>query len=110
MAAFFLRTNVTEWTDEELWKAYIQLTEAEDAFRIQSQICGSSGVASTRRSSTRAHPCLLPIVRLWRNWFSRTCKRAGLGKSHEEFSELAQIRLVVVVLPLISVGTYALGA
>ena len=32
---YLLRTNVMDWTDEELWKAYMQLTEAEDAFRIQ---------------------------------------------------------------------------
>ena len=31
---YLLRTNVTDWTDEELWKAYIQLAEAEAAFRI----------------------------------------------------------------------------
>jgi transposase len=31
---YLLRTNVTDWSDEELWKAYIQLTEAESAFRI----------------------------------------------------------------------------
>lgn len=31
---YLLRTNVADWLDEELWKAYIQLTEAEAAFRI----------------------------------------------------------------------------
>ena len=31
---YLLRTNVADWSDEELWKAYIQLTEAEAAFRI----------------------------------------------------------------------------
>lgn len=31
---YLLRTNVSDWSDEELWKAYIQLTEAEAAFRI----------------------------------------------------------------------------
>ena len=25
---------MTDWSDEELWKAYIQLTEAEAAFQI----------------------------------------------------------------------------
>ncbi|MCH5376704.1 MAG: IS1634 family transposase, partial [Planctomycetes bacterium] len=30
---YLLRTNITDWTDEELWQAYIQLTEAEAAFR-----------------------------------------------------------------------------
>ena len=32
---YMLRSNVTEWTGPELWEAYIQLTEAEAAFRIQ---------------------------------------------------------------------------
>jgi len=31
---YLLRSNVTDWSDEDLWKAYIQLTEAEAAFRI----------------------------------------------------------------------------
>ena len=29
-----LRTNVADWSDEELWKAFFELTEAEAAFRI----------------------------------------------------------------------------
>jgi transposase len=33
---YLLRTNVRDWNDEELWKAYIQLTDAEAAFRIQN--------------------------------------------------------------------------
>jgi hypothetical protein len=32
---YVLRSNITDWTPEELWRAYIQLTEAEAAFRIQ---------------------------------------------------------------------------
>src|SRR5437870_1824035 len=32
---YILRSNVHEWSDEELWRTYIQLTEAEAAFRIQ---------------------------------------------------------------------------
>jgi len=32
---YMLRTNISDWPPEELWKAYIQLTEAEEAFRIQ---------------------------------------------------------------------------
>jgi hypothetical protein len=31
---YMLRSNVHQWTDEELWKTCIQLTEAEAAFRI----------------------------------------------------------------------------
>lgn len=32
---YLLRTNVTDWSDEDLWKAYIQLAEAEAVLRIQ---------------------------------------------------------------------------
>jgi hypothetical protein len=33
--AYVLRTNVRDWSDEELRRAYTQLTDAEAAFRIQ---------------------------------------------------------------------------
>lgn len=32
---YLLRTNVTNWSEEELWSAYVQLSHAEAAFRIQ---------------------------------------------------------------------------
>jgi transposase len=32
--AYLLRSNITDWSDQQLWKAYIQLTQAETAFRI----------------------------------------------------------------------------
>jgi hypothetical protein len=31
---YLLRSNVIDWTPEELWRAYVQLTEAEAAFRV----------------------------------------------------------------------------
>src|SRR5258708_33329912 len=31
---YLLRSNVTDWTPEELWRAYVQLTEARAAFRV----------------------------------------------------------------------------
>jgi hypothetical protein len=33
--AYLLRSNIADWSDRQLWKAYIQLTQAEAAFRIQ---------------------------------------------------------------------------
>ncbi len=33
--AYLLRSNISDWSDQQLWKAYIQLTQAEAAFRIQ---------------------------------------------------------------------------
>ncbi len=32
--AYVLRTNIHDWSEEDLWRTYIQLTEAEAAFRI----------------------------------------------------------------------------
>ncbi len=34
---YLLRTNIKDWAPEDLWKAYIQLTEAEAAFRIPNR-------------------------------------------------------------------------
>lgn len=37
---YILRSNIENWTDEELWRTYIQLSEAEAAFRIhKSDLC-----------------------------------------------------------------------
>jgi hypothetical protein len=33
-AAYLLRSNIDDWSDHQLWKAYIQLTQAEAAFRM----------------------------------------------------------------------------
>jgi len=31
---YLLLSNVTDWTLEELWRAYVRLTEAEAGFRV----------------------------------------------------------------------------
>ena len=65
---YLLRSNVKDWSSEELWKAYIQLTEAEAAFRIhKSDLRDSSDLASARGSGAGAHPGLLPGLRALEN-------------------------------------------
>ena len=52
----FLRAatcNITDWTAEELWKAYIQLTEAEAAFRITKKRSVDPSDTSRERSSPK---------------------------------------------------------
>jgi hypothetical protein len=46
--AYLLRSNITDWSDEQLWKAYIQLTQA--AARRARQL------TARRARRTRAHP------------------------------------------------------
>ena len=97
---FLLRTNVTDWSDEDLWKAYIQLTEAENAFRIQKSDLSIRPVWHHKEDRVRAHifVCFLSYV-LWKT-LGQFCKKAGLGdEPRRVISELSEIRLVDVVLP-----------
>lgn len=97
---YLLRSNVNDWTDEELWKAYIQLTEAENAFRIHKTDLSLRPVWHQKEDRVRAHifVCFLSYV-LWK-MLAQKCKEAGLGdEPRRVLSELSEIRLVDVVLP-----------
>ncbi len=97
---YLLRTNVTDWSDEELWKAYIQLTEAEAAFRIHKSDLRIRPVWHQKQDRVLAHilVCFLAYV-LWKT-LARLCERAGLGdEPRRVFKELQEIRVVDVILP-----------
>ena len=97
---YLLRTNVSDWTDEQLWKAYIQLTEAENAFRIHKSDLSLRPVWHQKEDRVRAHilVCFLSYV-LWKT-LGQMCKRAGLGdEPRRVLAELSDIRMVDVVLP-----------
>ena len=60
---YLLRTNIKDWTPEDLWKAYIQLTEAEAAFRIHKQDLKLRPItAPTRGPCAGPHPGVLPCL------------------------------------------------
>src|ERR1700757_3086145 len=59
---YVLRTNLRDWTSEALWRTYIQLSEAEAAFRIKRPV-DPPRLASARTSRAGAHPGLLPRLR-----------------------------------------------
>jgi len=97
---YVLRSNVTDWTPEELWRAYIQLTEAEAAFRIQKSDLEIRPVWHQRQDRVEAHilVCFLAYV-LWKT-LAAMCWQAGLG--HEPrvvFENLSELSLVDVALP-----------
>ena len=97
---YLLRSNVSDWSDEELWKAYIQLTEAENAFRIHKTDLSLRPVWHQKEDRVRAHilVCFIAYV-LWK-MLGQKCQRAGLGdEPRRVLSELSEIRLVDVVLP-----------
>jgi len=97
---YLLRTNVTDWSAEDLWQAYIQLTEAEAAFRIHKSDLRIRPVWHQREDRVLAHilVCFLAYV-LWKTLHQMT-KAGGLGDEPRRiFEELGKISLVDVVLP-----------
>ena len=97
---YILRTNVTDWSDEELWKAYMQLTEAEAAFRIHKSDLKIRPIWHQKQDRVLAHifVCFLTYV-LWKT-LGQTCQRAGLGNEPRRvLKELGELRMMDVVLP-----------
>jgi transposase len=97
---YLLRSNVTDWNDEELWRAYIQLTEAEAAFRIHKSDLSLRPIWHQKEDRVRAHilVCFLAYV-LWKT-LAALCRRAGLGdEPRRVLNELSALRAVDVVLP-----------
>ncbi len=103
--AYLLRSNISDWSDQQLWKAYIQLTQAEAAFRIQKDQLNMRPIWHQRAERVQAHilVCFLAFV-LWKSlemWQSR----AGLGNSPRTvLEELARIQSHDVVLPTATHG------
>ena len=97
---YLLRTNIRDWSGEALWRAYIQLSQAEAAFRIHKQDLSLRPIWHQKADRVRAHilVCFLAYV-LWKA-LGLFCQRAGLGdEPRPVFEELSQIRTVDVVLP-----------
>ncbi len=97
---YVLRTNVPAWTPEDLWRTYIQLTDAEAAFRIQKSELGIRPVWHQRADRVQAHilVCFLAYV-LWKT-LEQWQRRAGLGQSPRTLlDELQRIQSTDVVLP-----------
>lgn len=103
--AYLLRSNITDWSDEQLWKAYIQLTQAEAAFRIQKDQLHVRPIWHQRADRVEAHilVCFLAFV-LWKT-LELWQQRAGLGNSPRTvLEELVRIQSHDVVLPTASHG------
>jgi transposase len=72
---YLLRSNVTGWTDEQLWQTYIQLCQAEAAFRVEKSDLSIRPVWHHRPDRVQAHifVCFLAYA-LWKTleqWQSR---------------------------------------
>ena len=97
---YLLRSNVRDWTEEELWRTYIQLTEAEAAFRIYKTDLSIRPVWHQREDRVRAHifVCFLAYA-MWKT-LEQWLVRSGLGNSPRKIlDELAKVQSADIVLP-----------
>ena len=98
---YLIRSNIRDWSPQDLWQTYIQLVQAEAAFRIHKSELSIRPIWHQKEDRVRAHilVCFLGYV-LWKMlelWQSR----AGLGNSPRTIlEELTRIQSMDVVLPL----------
>jgi len=98
---YILRSNIHDWTDQELWQTYIQLSEAEAAFRIHKSDLCIRPIWHHKQDRIKAHIliCFLAYA-LWKT-LQKWQSRAGLGDSPRTIlSELSRIHSADIVLPL----------
>lgn len=99
--AYLLRTNCTETDPARLWRWYMQLSQAEDAFRISKSDLSLRPVFHQKTERVEAHilVCFLTLA-LWRA-LEMWMRGKGLGNcSRQLIKEVATVRSMDVVLPV----------
>lgn len=99
--AYILRSNVNSWTPDELWRAYVQLWQAEAAFRIHKSDLRIRPIWHQTEERVLAHIlvcflafCLWKLLEAWQS-------RAGLGNSPRTLiEEMERIQTLDVVASL----------
>jgi hypothetical protein len=93
---YLLRTNVTDWTGE----AYIQLTQAEAAFRIHKDRLEMRPVWHQTAERVKAHILICFLAYVMYKTLEGWCRKAGLGSSVTTvLEEMARIESTDVVVP-----------
>jgi transposase len=98
--AYLLRANEVGLDGAQFWKWYIQLTQAEGAFRVQKSDLGLRPVFHQKTHRVQGHilVCFLALA-LWRvleQWMASK----GLGNcARQLLKELEELRMMDVVLP-----------
>ncbi len=99
--AYLLRTNCTEKDPAKLWRWYIQLSQAEEAFRISKSDLSLRPVFHQKTERVEAHilVCFLSLA-LWRT-LEMWMRGKGLGDcARQLLKEVATVRSMDVVLPV----------
>ena len=97
---YLLRTNLAGWRPEDLWTTYIQLTQAESAFRIEKSELKVRPIWHHLEERVQAHILFSFLsYAMWKT-FEQWMARSGLGNGPRTvLEEFARIKLVEVILP-----------
>jgi transposase len=100
--AYLLRTNLSGHSEQELWSMYMQLNDAEAAFRTLKQDLSIRPIYHQLESRVKAHVlvCFLAYV-LYRT-LDRIAKEKDLGMTaRKTLASLATIKSGDILLPLV---------
>jgi transposase len=99
--AYLLRTNCTEQDPQKLWKWYMRLTQAEDAFKISKSDLRLRPVFHQKTERVEAHilVCFLTLA-MWRT-LEMWMHRKGLGNcARQLLKEVDTVQSMDVILPV----------
>ena len=99
--AYLLRTNCTETDPAKLWRWYIQLTQAEAAFRTVKSDLGLRPIYHQKTERVEAHllVCFLSLA-LWRS-LEMWMRSKGLGSSARKLvAAFSTVRSMDVTVPV----------
>ena len=100
--AYLLRTNLTGETEQELWKMYMQLNDAEAAFRTLKQDLSIRPVFHHLEERANAHILVCFLAYAMYRTLDRLAQDRGLGMSGRKvLKEMSTIKSGDVILPLV---------
>lgn len=95
-----LRTNLNDRTPEDLWHTYIQLTDAEAAFRTFKTDLVLRPIYHQVQARVHAHILVAFLAYAMRKTLQKWMEQAGLGRGvRTVMEELARIKCCHVILP-----------
>jgi transposase len=97
---YLLRSNVADWDAEELWRAYMHLTDAEAAFRMHKTDLRVRPIWHQSCGRVQAHLLVCFLAYVLRKTLEGWMARAGLGHSPTTvLEELGRIQSTDVIAP-----------
>ncbi len=97
---YLLRTNLSGWAPDELWRQYMQLVHAEAAFRVEKDQLNLRPIWHWWEDRVQAHILFSFLAYVLWKTLEQWMARSTLGHAPRTIlEELARIRLNEVILP-----------